>query len=316
MLKKLANNKKGFSLVEILVAVTILALIVSPLLSGLYRNNYIIEQARKETEATYVAKKVMEETMAEYYKSISGDLGDATDPDTGYPTYINQLVTLLGKSSTGNSYTSDANYKSKYADDFTYDIKIVPSGKNGLGISDNTANYLHIYTDKVNGMDSVYAVFPNGEVKKIAPKSPDGNDPQNQFVVNHSSSSCSMSLNGSNILSASELNSAKQAFRIVCYSSADASPFQYKFDATEGWPQSIDRHLNNYTSVNDANKVITTTDPDFIDSSDVEDYYSSSREQWDVALYEITVTVYDDNGKLLSSAESVIEVKIFPDIKK
>ena len=314
MLKKLTNNKKGFSLVEILVAVSILGIIVGPLLISLFQNNRVIEQARKETEATYVAKKVMEETMAEYYYSVSGDLDDTTDSVTGYPTYIGKLAALLEKSSTGNSYTSTDGYKSKYADKFTYDIKIVPSGKNGLGISDNTANYLHVYTDKVNGMDSVYVVFPNGEVKKIAPKSPDSNDPQNAIVVNHSNSSCSMKLNGSNVLSSSELNSSKQAFRIVCYSSADASPFKYKFDATESWPNAIDRHLSNYTSVSTATQVTATTDTDFIDSSDVENYYSSSREQWDVALYEITVSVYED-GNLLSSAESVIEVKIFPGIK-
>lgn len=328
MLKKLTNNKKGFSLVEILVAVSILGIIVGPLLASLYRNNYVIEQARKETEATYVAKKVMEETMAEYYYSVSGDLDDTTDSVTGYPTYIGKLAALLDKSSTGNSYTSTDGYKSKYADKFTYDIKIVPSGKNGLGISDNTANYLHVYTDKVNGMDSVYVVFPNGEVKKIDPQSPSANNPLNilDMKYDEDNSACSVDLNKNPIRDdrdelkrpiSSKLNSSKHAFRIVCYSSADASPFQYYFTASDSWPYSMERHLANHTSVGTANQVAVTIDhPDFIDESNFENYYSSSREQWDVALYEITVSVYDENGKVLSSAESVIEVKIFPDIKK
>lgn len=331
MLKKLANNKKGFSLVEILVAVTILGIIVGPLLISLFQNNRVIEQARMETEATYVAKKVMEETMAEYYSSISGDLLDATDPVTGYPTYINQLVTLLEKSSTGNIYTSDDAYPSRYDGDFTYDIKIVPSGKNGLGISDNTANYLHLYTDNVGGTNYTYVVFPDGELKKIDPKSPDSNVPLNEIDVkcdgDEGNYTCNMILNDSPIrddnsdnsglkpIINSKLNSFKEAFRIVCYSSVDASPFQYYFTASENWPLSMDRHLSNYTSVNTANQVAVTVDSDFIDASDVENYYSSGREQWDIALYEITVNVYDKNGDLLSSAESVIEVKIFPNIK-
>lgn len=310
MLKKLTNNKKGFSLVEILVAVTILGIIVGPLLISLYRNNYVIEQARKETEATYVAKKVMEETLAGYYSSISGDLADEVDGTNTYTTCMSKLIELLEKNSSGNQYTSSSGYKSRYADKFTYEVKIVPSGKNGLGISDSSANYLHIYTDKFGTANYVYVVFPNGELKKISPS----NSSLNNFVVNYTNSKCSMSLNGSTILSGSALNPDKGPFRIVSYSSNDATSFQYNFDASTSWPNTCDRFLINYTSRAEATQVKVTADTDFISTSDVYNYYSSDREQWDIALYEITVDVYEGRN-LLSSVESVIEVRIFPELK-
>lgn len=311
MLKKLTNSKKGFTLVEILVAVSILGIIVGPLLISLFSNNRIIEQARKETEATYVAKKVMEETLADYYLDISGTVADGAIDGMGYPVYIGKLVALLGKTSKGNPYTPTEGYKSRYADDFTYDVKIVPSGKNGLGVSDSSANYLHVYTDKVDGMDNVFVVSPNGDVRRVLPNLPDSYDPVNDFVVGYSNSSCNMSFNASSVINNSALIPSKEILRIVCYSSWDATNFQYKFDASTNWPNNWDIFLSNYTSRNSSSLVDVTADTDFIPPENVTNFYSSDREQWDVALYEITVSVYEGKN-LLSSAESVIEVKIFP----
>ena len=144
MLKKLTNNKKGFSLIEILVAVSILAIIVGPLLISLFSNGRIIERARKETEATYVARKVMEETIADYQYEID-NIGSEASTVNGYPVHIYKLIQLLDKTATGMEYSSTTTYKSKYADNFTYDIRITPSGKNGAGTADASADYIHIY---------------------------------------------------------------------------------------------------------------------------------------------------------------------------
>ena len=53
-----------------------------------------------------------------------------------------------------------------------------------------------------------------------------------------------------------------------------------------------------------------------VTGNNVENYYSSSREQWDIALYEITVNVYGKSAYgaenvLLASTQSSIEAKIF-----
>ena len=307
MLKKQIKNKKGFTLIEILVAVSILGIIVGPLLMSLFSNNRVIEQARKETEATYVAKKVMEETLADYYSSISGNIADDID-GMGFPVYIGKLVALLGKNSSGREkYTSDETFKSRYADNFKYEVRIVPSGKNGLGVSDSSANYIHIYSDKVNSMDKVYAVFPDGVLKLISPKS----NSENALVVSYSNSSCGLSLNDSPVYSGAALSESNEVFRIVCYSSKDSTAFQYKFGKAT-WPSKYDKYLINYTSRADATQVKVSADSSFVKESNIETYYSSEREQWDIALYEITVSVYEgDSTKALSSVESVIEAKIF-----
>lgn len=305
MLKKRINNKKGFTLVEILVAVSILAIIVGPLLISLFSNNRVIEQARKETEATYVAKKVMEETLSDYYGGVSGTIIDSID-GMGYPVCMGKLVQLLGKSSTNNRYVSTDGYKSKYADKFTYDIKIVPSGKNGLGISDSSANYLHIYTDTVGTQEYSYAIAPDGTIKNIILGSE-----EKTFNITKSASGCDMTLNGSVVFNDTSLNASKSPFRVVCYSSKDAIAHKVKFDATIGWPNSCERYLMNYTSRADATKTTVTADSDFIPSDNVFNFYSSDREQWNIALYEITVTVYEGSD-MLSSVEGVVEVKIFP----
>ena len=304
MLKKRLNNKKGFSLVEILVAVSILAIIVGPLLISLFSNNRVIEQARKETEATYVAKKVMEETLADYYAGVSGTIVDSLD-SRDYPTCISKLVDLLSKSSEGNSYTSTDGYKSNYADKFTYDIKIVPSGKNGLGVSDSSANYLHIYTDTVGTQEYSYAVAPDGTVKKVVLGS------GATFNITRNGTACSVTLNGSSVFSGTSLNASKTPFRVVCYSSKDAAARELTFDAGTSWPNSCERYLMNYTSRAEATQTIVKADEDFISSENVFNFYSSDREQWDIALYEITVTVYEGT-QVLSSVEGVVEVKIFP----
>ena len=310
MLKKRINNKKGFSLVEILVAVSILAIIVGPLLISLFSNNRVIEHARKETEATYVAKKVMEETLADYYATIATPLPDNGMDGMGYPSYIGKLVALLGKTSSNNQYTSTAGHKSKYADDFTYDIKIVPSGKNGLGVSDSSANYVHIYTDTVGTQEFSYAVAPDGTVKKFSLGT------TANINITGNGSKCNMTVNDSSVFANVSLNTSISPFRVVCYSSKDAAKHELTFDSSTTWPNSCERYLMNYTSRADATKTIVNASNKFIPSGKAENvinFYSSEREQWDVALYEITVNVYEKGSdKPLSSAEGVIEVKIFP----
>ncbi|MBR5773834.1 MAG: hypothetical protein IKY44_03180 [Clostridia bacterium] len=297
---------------EILVAVSILGIIVGPLLASLFSNNRVIEYARKQTEATYVAKKVMEETLADYYASLPTSTSADAQDSKGYPTYIGHLITLLNKNETGVDYPSSVEYKSKYADDFVYDIKIVPSGKAGMGTAtgdnDETANYLHIYRDKLGTAEFAYVVFPDANVTRITL---DGSN--NELNIAMSGQSLQLSNNSTRILNFN-LDSSKKDFRINLYSSNDAFSRNLKFDAsTMWWNSDCARYLTNYTSKYDSSQTNVTADTDFIPTENLEEFESSGREEWNIALYEITVTVYEEgSSKPLSSAQGVIEVKIFP----
>lgn len=310
MLKKLTNNKKGFSLIEILVAVSILAIIVGPLLISLFSNGRIIERARKETEATYVARKVMEETIADYQYEIDNLDSSASTVD-GYPVHIYKLKQLLNKTTVDMEYSSTTTYKSKYADNFTYSIKITPSGKNGAGTADASADYIHIYTDKIGTQNYNYLVTSDGQVVSIAL-----NDSNTFDVYPSSNSSYRIRLNGSAILAGANfpLSDSKTNFRILCYSSNDADARTFFFDSSEGWPNNRVRYLTNYTPNNSSGEsnLKVTADTDFIPATRIENYVVSEREQWDTALYEIVVTVYDEDGSVLSFAESIIKVTLLP----
>ncbi|MBR5272705.1 MAG: type II secretion system protein [Clostridia bacterium] len=310
MLKKLTNNKKGFSLIEILVAVSILAIIVGPLLIGLFSNNRVIERARKETEGAYVARKIMEETIADYQYGIDNPDSSASTVD-GYPVHIYKLKELLNKSTIGMEYSSTTTYKSKYADNFTYDIKITPSGKNGAGTADASADYMHIYTDKIGTQNYNYLVTTDGQIVSISL-----NATNNFDVYPASNSAYRIRLNSSNLLAGANipLSESKNNFRILCYASNDADSYTFNFDSSSAWANNCVRYLTNYTPVDSSGnqKVTVKTDGDFIPTTRVENYVVSEREQWDNALYEIVVTVYDEDGEILSFAESIIKVRILP----
>lgn len=313
MLKKLTNSKKGFTLVEILVAISILGIIVGPLLVSLFSNNRVMEQARKETEATYVAKKIMEETLADYYYERSSAKVESAN-------YMSLLSDLLNTSTSGADflgseyYDNESGEASKYADDFTYDIKIVPTGKDGAGESDSSANYVHIYSDdnSVTGVGLVcYVVLPDGELK--GPYAMASDTSQSDFRVNKTGDVCYIKYQNDSEVSGS-LNSSKSDFRILCYSSNDAKATQFNFMTTtpSAWV-GTNVYLTNYTSKVAGNRVtVVSPEGDGLVSNpdNVGEFLASGRETWDEALYEITVNVYED-GDLLSSVGSVIEVRLF-----
>ena len=311
MLKKLTNNKKGFTLVEVLVAISILGIIVGPLLISLFSNNRVMEQARKETEATYVAKKIMEETMADYYYARSKANTETAD-------YMGMLRDLL-------NYNSSANFKdskhydytdgetTRYASDFTYKISIVPCGKDGAGESDSSANYVHIYSDhnSLGVGDVCYIALPDGQLK--GPYSVVTSTSQGDFWVDKSGNNCYVEYQDDGVVSG-VLNTSKKDFRVLCYSSNDAlaTQFNFKTNSAAAWA-STNIFLINYTSKVAGNQV-TVTSPStqgLISNSDnIETFLASGREAWNEALYEITVNVYEGE-KLLSSVGSVIEVRLF-----
>ncbi len=63
--KRKGNSNRGFTLVEVLVAVVILAVVVVPLLNSFYTASRTNAKAKKLMDATTAAQNVFEELKAE-----------------------------------------------------------------------------------------------------------------------------------------------------------------------------------------------------------------------------------------------------------
>ena len=59
-MKSLKQNNKGISLIEIIVTVSIIAIVVVPLISGFFTAMEINSDSRRIQNATYIAQDVME----------------------------------------------------------------------------------------------------------------------------------------------------------------------------------------------------------------------------------------------------------------
>jgi prepilin-type N-terminal cleavage/methylation domain-containing protein len=74
-MKKRRASLRGFTLVEALVAIAVMAIAIPILLQGFILANTISEKVRKETEATAVAQSALDEILAtQVYNNISGEI--------------------------------------------------------------------------------------------------------------------------------------------------------------------------------------------------------------------------------------------------
>lgn len=74
-MKKGRASSRGFTLVEALVAIAIMAIAIPILLQGFILANTISEKVRKETEATAVAQSALDEILAtQVYNNINGEI--------------------------------------------------------------------------------------------------------------------------------------------------------------------------------------------------------------------------------------------------
>ena len=80
-MKKRYNNNDGFTLVEILVAVAIVAIIVAPILKGITTSMKVNNKSDKIMNQTAVAQSVMEAISNESFESVARELDNSNTND-------------------------------------------------------------------------------------------------------------------------------------------------------------------------------------------------------------------------------------------
>lgn len=120
--QKISKNNKGFSLVEVLVAVGIFGIIVGPFLAGFTQSAVMNARARKMEEATTAGQNVMEKirnakteelidtTGASPYGAVASDLHDEIGAPSGHNgTRITWSDTVNGRDYTIYSFIDPTN---------------------------------------------------------------------------------------------------------------------------------------------------------------------------------------------------------------
>ena len=100
MIKRLRTNEKGLSLLEVLVAVFILAIVAGPLLNLFVTNSRLIHVAYEKTDATYRMKSLMEGLF-----NPANYPSDAKKLDTASGKYIRWQFTPSGSTDAASGTT-------------------------------------------------------------------------------------------------------------------------------------------------------------------------------------------------------------------
>ena len=312
------TSKKGFTFVEILVAISIVAMIAGPLIRGFFSDDKLIMETRIETEASYAAKNIIEETLFGYYASLS------TNVSGSYTNEMNAFNKLLNNaSSTPSSYknyisgsishtgTTTAGRDGGYSDSFKYAYSIVPSGKDGLGSADNetVTKYLHIYLNQV-GLNHCYAVSPDGELKKVSfSTASTGN---NVLISKSTDSETLYKVYINNVFIFSfTLDAEINNFNILCFSSGTAEDYKIKFSAssTTLFGSDVNGRLVNYTPSTNTGTIGFDETNGFANFS-VQKIVTPATEPWNTALYDAAVSVYYKD-RLITTVNSIVDVKLF-----
>lgn len=95
LFKKRKKNNGGFSLIEILLAIAILAIVIGPIIGSFITSAKVNMNARKTMAATNVAQTIMEGFADKRYSDISGIIGNMGGVD---------LIGTSALSSVNNNY--------------------------------------------------------------------------------------------------------------------------------------------------------------------------------------------------------------------
>ena len=163
------QNSGGFSLVEVLVCIAILAIISVPILAGFRTSMYYTNRAHKTQTATAYAQSVLETVKSTEVKEFVQQIENATDADGNQTGSVEESVdTSLQAEFNGDTAYTDEFFKTircKQKDidigGKLYDMEVVfnPTGysqKKDDPASSTAANDANVYAvssvDDVNGM--------------------------------------------------------------------------------------------------------------------------------------------------------------------
>lgn len=164
------QNSGGFSLVEVLVCIAILAIISVPILAGFRTSMYYTNRAHKTQTATAYAQSVLETVKSTEVKEFVQQIENATDADGNQTGSVEESVdtSLQAEFNSDTAYTDEffktIRCKQKDIDigGKLYDMEVVfnPTGysqkKDDPAFSNTAANDANVYAvssvDDVNGM--------------------------------------------------------------------------------------------------------------------------------------------------------------------
>ena len=85
-------GNKGFSLVELLVGIAIIALVFGPILKNILASARVNAKARKVQQETILAQKIVEEIKAKTILEIASTYNDITTVHDDKPIYTKKLI--------------------------------------------------------------------------------------------------------------------------------------------------------------------------------------------------------------------------------
>lgn len=147
--KKAKKNNKGFSLVELIVVIAIMAVLVGVLAPTLIGN---IEKSResKDLQNLDSIRQAVVTAMADekvYSEAVAASGAVATGAAgsnlafSGYPTLASEFATII---------TGDTKMTSKAGTSGTLEIKVAESGAVEVGVYDSTGNVVNAPKNKVD----------------------------------------------------------------------------------------------------------------------------------------------------------------------
>lgn len=129
-------KNKGFSLIEVLVAIAILAVLSLPILSAFMSAAKLNLKARQEENANAVAQKVMEDMKAKNIENVLNEQIGKYVTYTGESGFNEYVLNLGNYDSTGNVYNDD----SSVGDEFYVRVTLDPDEFSDIPGASNPGN--------------------------------------------------------------------------------------------------------------------------------------------------------------------------------
>ena len=96
--KQYKKKNKGFSLIEVLLAIVLLGLIAAPVLQMFYSSYSVNQKSKKYLAAADLAQTVMEAISAQTYEGSEGSIKVSSTNESGDPVVVSQPVKVQGLS--------------------------------------------------------------------------------------------------------------------------------------------------------------------------------------------------------------------------